>query len=395
MSPDAAPAGADPCAGPRAAVEVSCADAESTRVEHDAATRATKEARRVLSAARASLDAADRDVDPQRRAEEKQRLREAYLAQRALASSDTEAQAAVAVWAREVDRLNRRARRARSVQTGLRTRVVAMEAAATRAETSEVAARIRAESAADACLQARARLARCEETGSVPVGQAAGPAPGGSRGAPPPPAALAPAQVPAAPPARPVGPSGPLVIEALLQRDRRALAVAAAAIADHTGRPSAECAMRLQELVEALSASAAERGSVTVDARHPLWAHLSPDESQDVLRGLADLGFRLRAAGGWEDGRVPTPAEFSMALAYAGIDARAWRRPLTQDQLRDLPGSMRVDSGNLLGREAPDLALDRLVQLLGQRSESLGDLWDDWGQVRPILLEPLGRLSRG
>jgi hypothetical protein len=45
-----------------------------------------------------------------------------------------------------------------------------------------------------------------------------------------------------------------------------------------------------------------------------------------------------------------------------------------------------VDAPALLAAEAPDLALDHIVPMLGERADSLGPLWEEWGQIRPVLL---------
>jgi hypothetical protein len=77
-----------------------------------------------------------------------------------------------------------------------------------------------------------------------------------------------------------------------------------------------------------------------------------------------------------------------MALAYAGLDARNMRGLPSAADLRDLPASIGVDARAYLVALAPDLAVDRLVRLLEGRAETLGPLWDIWGQVRPVLLSP-------
>jgi hypothetical protein len=396
----------DPCAGLRTAAEIRCTDSEKARAAHMSATNAARESRRRLGSARAALDGAERDAEPRRRAEAKQRLQDAYLGARAVATSDQQRRAALAGWAREVDGLNRETRRAQSLLAGLRGQVVAAEAEVTRAESAELAARVRAEAAAAACLEARVRLASCEEAAAagVPGARAGAPGPGAmlpERGdapaGPQPPSgnATSPRGPAPRPPGAPPRQAGPLVIEALLHRDRGVLAGTADALAEHTGRSVAESAMRLQELVEAIFLTATERGYVSVDPRHPLWARLSSDEARDVLRALGDLGFHVHPADGWRGGRVPVAAEVAMALAYAGIDGRGWRHPLGPGELRSLPDGVRLDADALLRSEAPDLALDRLVTLLGPHAEALGPLWEDWSQVRPILLWPAASVRRG
>jgi hypothetical protein len=38
---------------------------------------------------------------------------------------------------------------------------------------------------------------------------------------------------------------------------------------------------------------------------------------------------------------------------------------------------------------AQGLTLGELLSLLGRRADALIDLWNAWGRVRPLLLEPL------
>ena len=40
-------------------------------------------------------------------------------------------------------------------------------------------------------------------------------------------------------------------------------------------------------------------------------------------------------------------------------------------------------------RAAEGLTLGELLSLLGRRADALIDLWNAWGRVRPLLLEPL------
>jgi hypothetical protein len=49
---------------------------------------------------------------------------------------------------------------------------------------------------------------------------------------------------------------------------------------------------------------------------------------------------------------------------------------------------VHVESGRFLAEAAGDLALGDMIDLLGRRAEDLGDLWNAWGRVRPLLLAP-------
>ncbi|MEA2025138.1 MAG: hypothetical protein U9O18_00460, partial [Chloroflexota bacterium] len=144
--------------------------------------------------------------------------------------------------------------------------------------------------------------------------------------------------------------------------------------------------LQLQELVDAIVSAAADDGFLVFDTRHPFWAHLSFEEARDVISALARLGFLFEPAVGWHAGRAPTPSDLSMALAYAGLDARNMRDLPDVEDLRLLPASIGVNARAFLAAQAPELAVDQLVLILGRRASQLDPLWNEWGQVRPVLL---------
>jgi hypothetical protein len=178
----------------------------------------------------------------------------------------------------------------------------------------------------------------------------------------------------------------PLVIESIVTGDRVALELTAARIAESSGRSPAEEQLQLQELLSAIMSAAAEDGFLVFDPAHPFWSGLTFEESRDVIEALARLGFIFEPAEGWHAGRAPAPSDLSMALAYAGLDARNMRGLPTADDLRMLPASIGVDARAFLAARAPELSIDNTVRALGRRAETLEQLWNEWGQVRPVLL---------
>ena len=110
--------------------------------------------------------------------------------------------------------------------------------------------------------------------------------------------------------------------------------LAAAEVAERTGLSPAEVQLQLQELVDAVVSVASEDGFLLFDPDHPFWAQLSFEEARDVIAALARLGFVFEPAEGWHAGRAPARRDLSMALAYAGLDARNMRDlPSTEDLL--------------------------------------------------------------
>jgi hypothetical protein len=366
--------GADACAELRQAVGDGCEVAHRAAAEHAAATDRTRALKRDLVAAQHRLEAAVAADDGRSRAAEKAAARRAYLEAQERATTEAELSTATAEWARAVDRINRGARLAGRAVAKARTQASGIEATLHAAERDEQTARIRADVAESACLEARVRLAACEERMVSP------------------PAVI----VEAAPPTAPlVGqgvilgelpPERPLVIEAMLGGDQTSLELAAGIIAEHAGRGLAEVSLQLSELIDAIVSAASADGYLVFDEEHPLWARLTREEAHDVVAALARLGFMFEPREGWAGGRAPSASDLAMALGYAGLDTRHRRDLPVDTDLRGLPGSITVDARAFLAALAPDLAVDQLVRVLGERAGALEPLWDVWGQVRPVLL---------
>jgi hypothetical protein len=451
------PAGplADACAEVRQQAALRCEEARAAGHVHAAAVERTRLLRRDLVAATHRRDAAETAAAPGPRRAEKDRARQLYLAAREAATTDGERSEAAATWARELDRINRASRLAARSLAKARAALQVLEQSARESERTEQTLRIQAEAAEAACLDARVRLAGCEERllGAVlPVpgpaavlGQGAFAGPAGAHRATRPPQVMPPMAPPppvpvgfgAAAPA-PAGPapgfgpgarpsslpasnaafasastvplqpatvgqeaphvlaephSEPLVIESMVSGDRLALDLAAAAIGERARLGAAEIRVQLQELVDAVVSAASEAGYLVFDTRHPFWAQLSEMEAADVVSGLSRLGFRFEPAEGWHAGRAPAPADLAMALAYAGLDTRLRRSLPGAEELRLLPRSIGVDARAWLAAFAPDLDMEQLVRLLESRAAKLGPLWDAWGLVRPVLLGPRHQLG--
>jgi hypothetical protein len=376
-SPPAVPEGspADRCADLRAAVTERCREAHEAKAAHAASVSHQRELRRDLVAAQHRHAEAIEAADPGLRRAEKAAARDTYQLSRRTAQDEAEVREATAVWARALDHINREARLSqRAVQQAAAT-MAGIAASLQAAERAEGAARIRAEQAEATCIDARVRLAACEEATRAPAAHATATPDG--------PSAPTSGQVAGL---RIVERSSPLVIESMVSGDRRALELAAVEVAAHTGSSPAEAQLQLQELVDAIISVAAEEGFLIFDTDHPFWALLSSEEARDVVAALARLGFAFAPTEGWHAGRVPTPPDLSMALAYAGLDARNMRDLPSAEDLQLLPRSIGVDARAFLAAQAPGLAVDQLAAALGRRAERLELLWNEWGQVRPVLL---------
>ncbi len=335
-----------------------------------------RELRRDLVAAERRQTDAVAAADPKQRNAEKAAARDRYQLARRSGGSEDELREATAAWARAIDHINRAGSLAQRAVREAKSAVAKLEQTVSGAEGAERQARIGAEGAEAACLDARVRLAACEEAASVDVATDDGAVSGGP-------------QAPSGGHAVRIGDAEhgpPLVIESMISGDRRALELAASVVAAHTGSTPAEAQLQLQELVGAIVSAAAEAGFLVFDPAHPFWAYLEFEEARDVIAALARLGFLFEPSEGWHAGRAPAPSDLSMALAYAGLDARNMRDLPAAEDLRLLPRSIGVDARAFLAARAPGLSVDQLVGALGRRAEALELLWNEWGQVRPVLL---------
>jgi hypothetical protein len=379
---------------------------------------------RNLSQASLELEDARSAVDAHQVNDAKVAARKAYRRELEAAGTVTERQRAVTTWWREINRINGRSRRAYQMLERAHASSVDTQQAMGHAERLADARRIRAEAAMQACIDARGRLAVCEEqTGAtmsagaldallavdglgnddglgddpaVPVGVAAvsdhAPTNGwDGHGAPElladvrDRAAAGQEESPTFATLRPA--FEPLVAEQFFQGDRAVLRWLARELSELTGRPPSHFLLLLQELVEAVQVAAAERRFLVFDAQDALWGQFSQSECRTISSALADLGFRYDPRDGWYGLRVPNGNDLAIAIAYAGFDARRVRGlPNTKEGFRDLATSISVAPLELILDSAPDLTIRQLVEILGARADALDDLWDDWGRLRPLLL---------
>jgi hypothetical protein len=174
-------------------------------------------------------------------------------------------------------------------------------------------------------------------------------------------------------------------VRRLLEGDEPTHHAIANELAEMSGQLPARYLLLLDTFVDALGSAALDAGSLVVDATHPLWSQFSPEGPALVIRGLRDLGFQLDLHDGWYGGRAPATSDLASAMGFAGYDVRALRGLPSAAELRELPLSVQVATHDHLRRMAPDLTLDQMALALGPRGNRLGDLWDEWGRVRPLL----------
>ncbi len=65
------------------------------------------------------------------------------------------------------------------------------------------------------------------------------------------------------------------------------------------------------------------------------------------------------------------------------------RRWPTEGEFEELYRDVTVAADEYILGAAPGLTLGELVGILGRRADPLTEVWNAWGQIRPILLEPV------
>ena len=77
----------------------------------------------------------------------------------------------------------------------------------------------------------------------------------------------------------------------------------------------------------------------------------------------------------------------SLALSYAGLDPMRVRNWPNEAATAGLFSDVTVAADEYLAGIAGDLTLGEMVTMLGRRADGLAEIWNQWGRVRPLLLE--------
>lgn len=145
--------------------------------------------------------------------------------------------------------------------------------------------------------------------------------------------------------------------------------------------------LALSNMVDAIVAVSIEAGALEYPADHPFWGTFTLVQDREISQALASLGHRFDGMGGFVDERVPSQRDLSLALGYAGLDPMRMRTWPNEQEMAELYADVSVAADEHLAATAGDLSLSDLVALLGRRADGLADLWNEWGRVRPLLLE--------
>jgi hypothetical protein len=367
-----------------------------------------REARRAYDEHAGRRERAAALVDPRAVREAKEAAQAVFRRARLAAPDRPTLEAAASEWLREIDRINARTREAQRTIDREDAAEAGLLQAVERLGIEADGARITAESAAEACRNARITLANCEE------GERLGPGRQDTSGPLAPASVVARAtRVTAVPRPRPVGgeapetrpgdtdeaaaqsaPGGtpgraaeaePAVLP-LLAGDRDILRRVAVTLAQGDSAAEDHWQVQLSSLVEAVRERAIDSAALGFPEEHAFWGPYTQMQCREIAAALAALGYRFDGLGGFADGRIPGQRELSLAIGYAGLDPMRVRIWPTEAELPHLMEEVQVDAGRFIAEAAGELTLGEMIDLLGRRAEDLSDLWNAWGRVRPLLL---------
>jgi hypothetical protein len=368
------------CAEERRLADERCELATRARAQADAAINALRLAQRSYDEHEAAAVTASWKADPRAVHEAKDAAQGGFRSAVAAAASPDQLEAAARDWLTEINRINSESREATT--TAAREHAAALEIGATleRLGLEADAARISAANADASCLAAREAVAECDERPAedpssflvppVPVGA------GASR--------LEEDETLG----QALEAGGEPRIFRLLHGDRQAMTTLVASLADKAD-PDAKRRWQLQmtNLVEAIVADAIEASALDFPPDHEFWGVFTRVQGRDIANALSSLGYRFDGLGGWADGRHPSQRDLSLALGYAGIDPMRVRHWPTEEGTAELFRDVSVAADEYLAGIAGDLTLAEMVAMLGRRADGLAEVWNQWGTIRPLLLD--------
>jgi hypothetical protein len=390
-----APIDSGPCADQRRVADERCAVATRAREGATRATETHRKAQRDYDDNVGKAEKAASKADPRSVRTAKEAAQNAFRAARGEATSRDAIETAARDWLTEINRINLATRESVTKAEQHRAAAAALAPTLERLAVEADAARISAESAEEACVAAREAVATCEEAAAAAAAAAvirhAQPAAAGRTAQTEPGSEAAAANVAESETFEDDEAMGSragedAAIIRLLRGDRDILPRIVAHVAGNDPEEQRRWRTLLSGLVEALVARSIEAASFDFPAKHSFWGSFSRAQSRDIAAALASLGYRHDGFGGWADERVPSQRDLSLAVGYAGLDPMRIRHWPTEAEIIELLRDVTVAADEYVWEAAGALTLGELVSLLGRRADSLTDLWNDWGAVRPLLL---------
>jgi hypothetical protein len=367
-----------PCGDARRLADERCELAGRARAQAVGAEEAHRAAQRAYDDHETALSAATAAADPRGIREAKDQAQARFRAARSVARTQDDIEAAARDWLHEINRINASSADASAILQRARAAAPELAVGLERAALAADGARIAAESAEAACIAARQAVADCEERSVA--------------GAPAPPAAPfdGGADEVAASPDNLVAAlragASPRIVR-LLRGDRGAMQDSVATLAGDDPGERRRWQLALSDLVDAILSDAIAASALEFPTDHPFWGPFNRTQSRDITAALSSLGYRFDGLGGWVDGRYPSQRDLSLALGYAGLDPMRMRRWPDETETASLFSEVQVAGAEHLASAAGDMTLGALVAMLGRRADTLTEIWNDWGRVRPVLMD--------
>jgi len=398
------PAADGPCAEERRVADERCAVAVRAREGAAAAAEALRRAQRSYDEFAARAEAAAATADPRAVRTAKELAQQRFRDARNKAGTRDDVENGAREWLAEINRINHDTREAALGIERDRSAAAALGPKVERLAVEADAARISAERADEACVAAREAVAVCDEAQALAAAAARAGAPEtvpAGEGTPAEPAVVGspgqPGRIAAAMPepedefefstAMNSQAGQDALIQRILRGDPDAMQRAVARLAGDDADARRRWQVQLGGLVDALIARSIEASAFDFPIDHPFWGAFNQSQNRDIAAGLSSLGFRFDGFGDWVDDRQPSQRDLSLAVGYAGLDPMRIRRWPNEAETRDLLRDVRVAADEYVAGTAGGLTLGELLTLLGRRADGLAELWNEWGTIRPVLLE--------
>ena len=393
-----------PCADERRVADERCAVAVRAREGSVAAAEMLRRTQRSYDEIVARAEAAATTADPRAVRAAKEQAQQRFRDARSHAATRDDVENGARAWLAEINRINHDTREAALLIERDRAAATALGPTVEQLSVEADAARISADRADEACMAAREALANCDEARTLEAAAAtARSSPAHDEPADDEAAAAASespkpvSRIAAATPepedefefSTPMNSQAgqDALIQRILRGDHEAMQRAVARLAGDDIEARRRWQTQLGGLIEALIARSIEASAFDFPIDHPFWGAFNQAQNRDIAAGLASLGFRFDGFGDWVDDHRPSQRDLSLAVGYAGLDPMRVRRWPTEAETRDLLRDVRVAADEYVAGTAGGLTLGELVTMLGRRADALTELWNQWGSVRPILLE--------
>lgn len=373
-----APGTAGPCGEARRLADERCELATRARAQAVEAEDALRAAQRAYDDHERALTEATAAADPRAVREMKDQAQATFRAARSVARTQEAIEAAARDWLHEINRINGSSADANALLQRARAAAPDMAVRLERTALEADGARVAAEAAESACVAARQSLADCEEHAAAGGPAVAHVPTGGDDGA------IQPSSDGLASAMR--AGASPRIVR-LLRGDRSAMQEAVTGLAGEDPGERRQWQLALSDLVDAILTDAIANSALEYPTDHPFWGPFNRSQSRDITAALSSLGYRFDGLGGWVDGRYPSQRDLSLALGYAGLDPMRMRQWPNESETESLFSDVQVAAAEHLAGAAGGMTLGELVAMLGRRADSLTEIWNAWGRVRPVLMD--------